>query len=694
MTAKRTAPFFLRFTGSEEPDAELVRRYASSRDAGAFETLVRRHGALVFGICRRTLGSAHDAEDAFQAAFLVLAKKAGRIREPHLLSSWLYGVAVRVANKARVRSARRREETRAHVPERAANADESDRDLGPMIDAELAALPDWQRQAVLLCDVQELSRADAAATLGIPEGTLSSRLASGRKRLAARLARRGIAPAFTLSASVASAHVPEVLIHNTVDTAAAWAAGGPVAAPVAELAREGFSMMRKLAFLSGGAAMATALGLGLAGDPEKPKPMPPDAKVPPAIVERPVAPKLAPAVAPRQRGIVEVSNRYQSIRWSPDGRTLLLTGVDPRSQGNQFGTVSTAVAVVRTDEGRPRAGGESTFKGNILGLNPKDASSYILHLEETGGINVQNKLQIVKASNKEVLGEVELSDPAALEPTLSTDGRTVLFTTYDEATRSHELREIDLATGKLERPAFRTEQNLAAIGVDGSLAVTTRHITRKTNAEPGGGPPQQEEVQHLYDLTVWSARANKKLWTWMPAEKIPYGEAQAVLSHDLQRVAVATSSQIQVFDAVSGREVRKYTATANRLVSEALLSHDGRLTVIVERPAKVAALGEGGGAGLSGEGGSAPPAAVPWLNYVTVLDNASGQAIRKWETQLNVTMAFAPDRPTLAILERPANGPAPALSGLGGATGGMMMGGDGGSSRSARLGLWDFSVAN
>ncbi len=595
MTANRTAPFFLRLSGSDESDADLVRRYAATGDAAAFESLVRRHGALVFGVCRRTLGGAHDAEDAFQAAFLVLAKKAGQIREPHLLSSWLYGVAVRVANKARGRAARRREDARATVPERAAMEPPRDIEFGPILDAELAALPEWYRQAIVLCDVQELSRAEAAARLGIPEGTLSSRLAAGRKRLAARLARRGVMLSLPALASVASAAVPEPLIQRTLETAATGLAGGPVAETILELTREGMTMLRKVMMIGCGAATISALGLGLAGDPAKPAP-PPEAKPAPAIAEVAKAPPVVAAVgSPRQRSIVDVSARYQSILWSADGRTLLLTGVDPRSQGNQFGTVSTSVTVIRTEEARPKAGGETTMKGSILGLNPKDASSYIVHLEETGGINVQNKLQIVKATSKEVLSEVELSDSAALEPMLSTDGRIVLFTTYDEATRSNELRAIDFTTGKLDRAAFRTEGNLLAIGADGSLAVTTRYISQKAKAEAFGGPPGEIEVQNLHDLTVWNTRENRKLWTWTPKERILNSDVLAVLSHDSKTLAIAKSGGVTVHDAVSGRELQKYAATANRLISEAILSHDGRLTAIVERPAPAAPAAAGGG---------------------------------------------------------------------------------------------------
>lgn len=701
MTANRTATFFSRLSGSDEPDADLVRRYATTRDAAAFESILRRHGPLVFAICRRTLGCSHDAEDAFQAAFLVLARKAGRIREPQLLSSWLYGVAVRVANKAKGRAARRREEPRAELPEQTTMETPRDFEFGPVFDSELAALPEWYRQAILFCDVQELSRAEAAARLGISEGTLSSRLATGRKRLAARLARRGVALSVPAMASVASAAVPEKLIQHTLETAVLGIAGGPVSKSILELTREGMTMFRKAMMFGCGAVTISALGFGLAGDPAKPTPERPDTNDPASKAVAKAQPVVATVGAPRQRGIVDVPTRYQTIRWSPDGRLILLTGIDPRSQGNQFGTVSTFVTTVRSDEGRPRTGGDTnsmtSIKGNVIGLHPKDVSSLLVHLEETGGINVQNKLQVVKGTNKEVLSEVELSDSAALEPILSSDGRTVLFTMYDEAARSTELREIDFTTGKLERLAFRTEGNLLAVGADGSLAVTTRYISQIGKAEAAGGPPVEIEVQNLFDLTVWNTRENRKLWTWKPVERVPVYDVLAVISHDSKTLSIAKSDGVTVHDAVSGREIRKYGATANRLVSEAFLSHDGRLTAIVERAAKVAAAGGDAGGGLTGGGGTAPPgpAPMPWTNYVTVLDNVTGKPIRKWETQLALTLAFAPDRPTLAILERPSNAPGGpmgmAIVGpMGGAPAGMMMGG-GGSSGTGRLGLWDFT---
>lgn len=691
MTANRTAPFFSRLVAaSDEPDADLVHRYASARDAAAFESLVRRHGPLVFAICRRTLGREQDAEDAFQAAFLVLAQKAGRIREPQLLSAWLYGVAVRVANKAKSRAARRREEARAEVPEPFANDPAADSDIGPLLDAELAALPEWYRQAVLLCDVQELSRSEAAARLGIPEGTLSSRLAVGRKRLAARLARRGVVLSAPAMASVATAAVPETLIQKTLETATIWAAGGPVANPITELTREGMTMLRKVMMLGCGAATVSILGLGLAGDPAKPPPKP-DAK--PLVVAglTEVAKPETVLGPPRQRGILEVSGRSDEIRWSLDGKRISLSGYDQRIPTTQFGTVHSSVQIIDIQETGLRALSTHSIKGYVVGLHPKDSSALIVHLEESGGINVQNKMIVLNFTTGKPIGESELNESAYLAPALSPNGRTVLFTTGDDATGETVVREIDFATGKVERTLFRTKDNLSVVSADGSRVVTTRHITRKAKVEAGGGPATEQEVNHLHDLNVWDTAANRKLWTWMPDEKFDISEVSITLSRDAKTMAIASTTTVKIFDAVLGRELRKYAATEKRGISDAQLSHDGRLTVLQEYPIPQPVPG-GAGAGASDAGGSGPPGGLGFApqpvrktQFVTVFDNATGRALKKWETQLTLNLAFAPDRPTLAILERPSPAqPAPGM-GMGG---GGMAGGSGGGQ--ARLGLWEF----
>jgi RNA polymerase sigma factor (sigma-70 family) len=182
-----------------EPDAtdgQLLTRFVRSRDEAAFAELVRRLGPMVLGVCRRVTSDTHLAEDAFQAAFLVLARRATDVHPREAVRGWLYGVAARTAQKARVMSARRRtrEAPTPTLPDSPVSArDEPDPDVLRTLDEEVATLPDHLRAAVVLCELDGLSRKDVAVRLGIPEGTLSSRLAKARQILADRLRKRGIA---------------------------------------------------------------------------------------------------------------------------------------------------------------------------------------------------------------------------------------------------------------------------------------------------------------------------------------------------------------------------------------------------------------------------------------------------------------------------------------------------------------------
>jgi RNA polymerase sigma factor (sigma-70 family) len=197
-----------RVTRPEASDRELVAALVARRDEAAFEALVQRHGPMVLAVCRRMLRHAHDAEDAFQSTFLVLVRKAAAIRRPDTVASWLYGVACLTARKLRRANARRRAlEARAVV-----GASENRTDAGAL-DDELCALPEKYRVPLVLCELEGRSRKEVAGRLRIPEGTLSSRLAKGRKLLARRLRRNGwalsaVTPAPTmLSVPLASATV-------------------------------------------------------------------------------------------------------------------------------------------------------------------------------------------------------------------------------------------------------------------------------------------------------------------------------------------------------------------------------------------------------------------------------------------------------------------------------------------------------
>src|SRR5262245_9438733 len=174
---------------ASQTDNELLKRFLANRDENAFETLVRRHGPMVLALCRRILRNPQDAEDAFQATFLVFVRKAASIARPELLGNWLYGVASRTARVARAAGEERRVKEAEAVPREQPAQEHRWPELQPLLDRELNRLPAKYRIPLVLCHLEEKSRQEAARALGLPEGTLSSRLARGRALLAQRLTR-------------------------------------------------------------------------------------------------------------------------------------------------------------------------------------------------------------------------------------------------------------------------------------------------------------------------------------------------------------------------------------------------------------------------------------------------------------------------------------------------------------------------
>jgi RNA polymerase sigma factor (sigma-70 family) len=249
----RDLGFLFRFgvTG-DLSDGQLLDRFIGHRDRGAeeaFAILVHRHGPMVLGVCRRVLCSVDDAEDAFQSTFLVLARKAAFIAHPETLANWLYGVALRTARDALARTRRRRawEEQACSLRLVAAPSSDFAVELRTILDEELSRLPARFRGPLLLCELEAVSRHDAARRLGIPEGTLSSRLARAKSLLRERLTRRGLALTVSLITAVLasearSATVPHSLAEFTARAAVLLAAGhslyGLVATPVYSLTTE------------------------------------------------------------------------------------------------------------------------------------------------------------------------------------------------------------------------------------------------------------------------------------------------------------------------------------------------------------------------------------------------------------------------------------------------------------------------
>lgn len=201
---------YLQSIGPSEPDAALLGRFARHRDGAAFAELVRRHGPVVLGVCERILRDGHAAEDAFQATFLLLATKAGTLRQPELLCHWLHAVAFRTATKLRGQRWRRQSrehpfDENVHIPR------ETDPDLRPDLDAAIQQLPSKYRVPVVLCYLNGMTNAEAAERMGCPPNTIATRLARARDRLRLQFTRQGLTVA-----------VPAAMVATTAANAASF----------------------------------------------------------------------------------------------------------------------------------------------------------------------------------------------------------------------------------------------------------------------------------------------------------------------------------------------------------------------------------------------------------------------------------------------------------------------------------------
>jgi RNA polymerase sigma factor (sigma-70 family) len=337
-------------------DQQLLARFVTEREEDAFTVLLQRHGPMVVGVCRRLLRETHDVEDAFQATFLVLARKAASIRKGESVGSWLHGVALRVARKIRLEAARRSRRERARPAP--APADTGDDltwgELRSLLDEELGRLPAGWRAPLILCYLEGRTQDEAARQLGWSKSTLRRRLERGRRLLQSRLARRGVtlsAGLFAplLSATDASAALPRTLAAATVKTALSFGGGQAVGAARPVALAEG--VLRSMAFAPGKLAAAllltagllavAGLGAGWAFGDRKPAPPAADARAadlpgeeaqPAAAPRAPVDQLGDPLPADALARLGTIRFRHGSVvtalTFAPDGRSLASAGHD------------------------------------------------------------------------------------------------------------------------------------------------------------------------------------------------------------------------------------------------------------------------------------------------------------------------------------------------------------------------------
>jgi RNA polymerase sigma factor (sigma-70 family) len=325
---------------SQRPDRQLLDDFAAHRDEAAFAALVARHGPMVLRVCRRVLNHEQDAEDAFQATFLVLARSTGSIRKREALSGWLHGVAYRTAMEAKRKAARRRNhEARLWSSLSKAAVSPSWDDVQAVLDEEIQRLPEVFRSAFVLCVLEGKSGPEAAAELGVRQGTVSSRLARARQRLQQRLTRRGIKLAALMAAlsvaeSAGQASMTAVLADTTIRSGLLVAAGGTaagvipshVAALAAGVTRAMFLTKAKIAtavlfavgVVTGAGALARQALTAEAAVPQEAA-----RKSPTTTPEKPLPKQGTEARAPADKKEPANSVEFSGRVLDPDGKPVL-----------------------------------------------------------------------------------------------------------------------------------------------------------------------------------------------------------------------------------------------------------------------------------------------------------------------------------------------------------------------------------
>jgi RNA polymerase sigma factor (sigma-70 family) len=545
--------------------SELLRRFTSTQDEAAFAELVRRHGRLVFGVARRILGNEHDAEDVFQATFLILARRAGSVRRTGALSAWIHGVAARVARKAGVSAARRRaRERQAALPVLVAPTDDGPAELRQWVDAEIAALPDALRLPLVLCDLEGQTHEQAANRLGWRPSTLKARLHRAREALRRRLARCGLTGSALPALAQATGSAPDALAGATVRLAVLFARG-----PANECAGAGAAAGAALALAEGGthlmfwtrtkALLAVLLVVALAGG-----------GVGALLRTDPPAPAAAPAEPPGRR--VDLHGdplppralaRLGTVRFRFPDRVARTPVLAFCGGGKELvAAAHVGVVVYDSSTGRPLRRlptdelniGSAAFSrdGRLVAVG---GFQFVKENKPVGMIRV-----LETATGKEVRRFMRGADWSRIGSLAFTpDGKMLL------SSSGGTVRVEEIATGaELLRQAFRAESSAQlCLSPDGSvLAVASGPNTRK--------------------VFVWEWQAGQQ-----PREiKVPpNGAGSLAFLPDGKTLLTGDSGRegVRFWDVASGRLLRRVGERAAWRSQEVAVSPDGRYLVICVR---------------------------------------------------------------------------------------------------------------
>jgi RNA polymerase sigma factor (sigma-70 family) len=531
-----------RMTAPQVPtDGQLLRHFVSCRDGAAFAELVRRHGPLVLGVCRRLLADAHDADDAFQATFLVLIRRAAALDGSNSLGPWLYGVARRTALKARAAALRRNaRQTEVHdmpAPE-AADALER-RELRHVLEEELDGLPEKYRTPLVLCYLQGYTHEQAAHALGRPAGSMSRHVGRALELLRGRLVRRGaVLTTGVLSAALANdlaaGPVPTVLAGATVRAALAVASGGAAAASVVALADSvacelvGSRVKIVTALLVSLVVAVGGAGLVAQSAPPPPASVPeseearPEEAEPPAPARADTDPLPAGALVrfgtPRLRhgqaiSGVAFSKDSKTLATSSWDRTVSLWQLPSGKEIRRFeGHTAFVSCVALSPDGALLASGGEDFRlwdattgkelhraaatpGEVwaVAFSP-DGKLAAYGTSNPGGVGAVN---VVEAANGKPVAQLGGHTNGVRAVVFSPDGKSLASAGYDNAIRlwdvagSKQTAQLDGHTGGTLSVAFSADGKALASGSsDGTVRlwdVAAGKETKKFNAEEGKG---------------------------------------------------------------------------------------------------------------------------------------------------------------------------------------------------------------
>jgi RNA polymerase sigma factor (sigma-70 family) len=699
MIAGRPSEILRQLEERRTPDRELLARFVRERDQAAFAELVRTHGPVVLGVCRRVTGHPQDAEDAFQAVFLILARKAAAIGNPNLLGNWLYGVAVRVAQKAHRAATRRRvrEVAVSAMPDTPTPSAEPIHELSPILDEELAALPSWYRDAIILCDLRGVSREEAAAALGVPEGTLSSRLANGRKKLAAQLTKRGITLAVaaiptTLSTAQAVV-VPSELLAKTCVLVADWMAGGAIPKPLTKLT-EGGMTMRKMLML-GVLTTAAVAGVVYAAQPT-PKPTMADPPKSPTVAgksevaEQPVPEvkpgdkKVAFTTTPRLREALNLGlNGNLKVLWNPQGTLLAIESnesvnvgpfVAPNTQSSRglyvvsFDPFQGQPSLFTDGDTRRRLVGFTSGGKNVVTELHEDELVSGLHRLDYWGEATKAKLE----ANRIVLRSVTL-DPVKMQGfVFAADGKTFRTVCIEADTATGEanklnVQEVDATNGKLIKSLLKVtaEPNgfSQLLSPDGKRLAVVEKRDKVVVYDVDRATKLSSLTFDAKKPALEVERPQPKDGLPIPVTKVDAPAPTMSFSADGRLLVVARDFGLTtVLDTETG------TALASLEGGETLMampgwqafSEDGRLLALVgTRYVKKK--------DRTDRADHEQTTFVPGGQALSVWDIQTGKGLKTWIVTSPVWVAFNPSRPLLAVFEP-------------------------NRSNGTRLGLWDFSA--